>query len=209
MGQAMVDERLIALAPDRAARLAGVSRRQVDYWARRGVVTPTVDRRVGQRRRVRLYGHIDLLSLLVAAQLRNSLSLQAIRKIITHLRDRGYESPLSELVFAVDGKDVYIQHPGGEWVGHKQPDQIVMHQVLHLEPLRARIRSAVERDRGTIGHVERRRGALGSKPLIAGTRVPVDTVVRYLERGATTEDVLRSFPVLQPEDVEAVRRKAV
>jgi predicted nuclease of predicted toxin-antitoxin system len=52
------------------------------------------------------------------------------------------------------------------------PGQIVLDQVLRLEPMRAKIRAAGARERSTVGKVERRRGAMGSKPLVAGTRVP-------------------------------------
>ena len=38
---------------------------------------------------------------------------------------------------------------------------------------------AHQRDASTVGHVERRRGVLGGKPVLAGTRVPVDTVRRF------------------------------
>lgn len=58
------------------------------------------------------------------------------------------------------------------------------------------------------GRVERRRGAMGSKPVLAGTRVPVDTVRRYLEAGRTVDQVLESFPTLTAADVEAVRQGA-
>lgn len=211
MGTVMADERLIALPADRAAQLAGVSERRVRSWAERGLVTPTVERRISEHRTVRLYGHRDLLCLLVTAELiSRGASPQTVRKIVEHLRSRGYDEPLSQLVFAVDERDgqVYFQHPTGEWEGGKRPDQIVLHQVLNLKPLIARIRRAARRADHTVGQTEKRRGALGSKPVVAGTRVPVATIARYLDRGASTEDVLRAFPVLRAADVEAVRRKA-
>ena len=56
------------------------------------------------------------------------------------------------------------------------------------------------------GHVERRRGVLGSKAVFAGTRVPVAAVETYLERGLSEERILEAFPELTREDVEAARR---
>lgn len=60
-----------------------------------------------------------------------------------------------------------------------------------------------------IGKIERRRGAMGNKPLLAGTRVPVGTVQRYLAAGRSIDDVLEAFPMLTVSDVEAVQRQTV
>jgi uncharacterized protein (DUF433 family) len=204
---AAMNEALIALARDRAAEVAGLTQRQVDYWASTGLVQPTVDRRLSPQRPVRLYGYVDLMSLMVAAELRRrGVSLQNVRRIVGHLRDRGYPRPLTQIVFATIGTNVYFQLEDGTWEGGAQPTQIVMHEVLDLEPLRARLGLATRRDDDAIGHIERRRGAMGSKPLVAGTRVPVATVERYLQRGASTDEVIRAFPLLTPRDVEMVRQ---
>ncbi len=205
----MIDEeQLVALTRDKAAAIAGITERQVDYWSRTGLVRPAIDRRLTPQRPVRLYGYVDLMSLMVAAELRRrGVSLQHIRKVVEFLRARGYERPLTQVAFATLGGEVYLQHPDGTWESSLRPDQVVIHQVIDLEPLRARIRSTTTREPSRVGQTERRRGVMGSKPVIAGTRVPVDTVRRYLKRGATTEQVLGAFPVLQREDVEAVRRE--
>jgi uncharacterized protein (DUF433 family) len=44
---------------------------------------------------------------------------------------------------------------------------------------------------------------LGGKPVIKGTRIAVDFVVDLLGRGWTTEDILREYDHLAPEDVQA------
>jgi uncharacterized protein (DUF433 family) len=117
-------------------------------------------------------------------------------------------TPLTQLAFATVGREVYFMHDDGTWEGDLTPDQIVIHEVLNLEPLRGRITAGVRRDVKLAGHVERRRGAMGSKPLLAGTRVPVDTVRRYLDAGRSVDQILESFPALTASDVEAVRRGA-
>ena len=138
---------------------------------------------------MRLYYYDRLLELLVAAALRGhtGISLQHIRRIVTHLRDAGYEAPLRELVFAVSGSLVYFRHPDGSWSGDPAPDQTVLHQVLDLEPLKAQIRRAGETTQDQIGRVERRRASVGSKPVFAGTRLPVAKVKSYIDHGFTTQ----------------------
>lgn len=145
----------------------------------------------------------------VAAELESrKVSLQHIRSIIGHLRDRGYVNPLTQLVFATVGREVYFMHDDGSWEGNLSPDQVVIHEVLNLEPLRVRITAGIRRDATLAGRVERRRGVMGSKPVLAGTRIPVDTVRRYLDAGRTVEQILESFRALTAADVEAVRRGA-
>jgi uncharacterized protein (DUF433 family) len=158
---------------------------------------------------VRLYGFLDLLALMVAAELKERrITLQHIRAVVTHLRNRGYDRPLTEVRFATYGREVYFQHDDGSWEGGIAPDQLVLSEVLNLRPLRRRIAEGVRRDEADAGRVERRRGTLGSKPVLAGTRVPVETVRRYLDAGRTVEQIVGSFPVLTPADVEAVRAGA-
>ncbi|MDN5856443.1 MAG: DUF433 domain-containing protein, partial [Actinomycetia bacterium] len=196
----------LAVTRDVAARISGLTERQIDYWASTGLIVPTVDTRLSPGRRIRLYGFLDLLALLIATELKGrNVSLQTIRAIVTHLRSRGYARPLTQLTFATVGRSVYFMHEDGSWEGDVEPDQIVIHEVLNLKPLRDRIAVGTRRDSALSGQIERRRGAMGSKPVLAGTRVPVVTVKRYLDAGRSVEQILESFPALTAEDVEAVR----
>ncbi len=44
--------------------------------------------------------------------------------------------------------------------------------------------------------------------MIAGTRIPVDAVKRFLERGTPLAEILEAYPSLRAEDVEAVEHLA-
>jgi uncharacterized protein (DUF433 family) len=46
---------------------------------------------------------------------------------------------------------------------------------------------------------------MGSKLLVAGTRIPVSSVERFLERGVPVAEILEAYPSLQERDVEAIR----
>ncbi|HKN98438.1 MAG TPA: DUF433 domain-containing protein [Pseudonocardiaceae bacterium] len=206
-GGAMVDERLLAVTRDTAAKIARLSLRQVDYWAKTDLVPASIDGAVSASRRIHLYSFLDLLALSVAAELKQrGVSLQHIRQIVRHLKSRGYDRPLTQLAYATIGKQVYFQLEDGTWEGGLRPDQIVLHEVLNLRPIRDRITEGVHRDRAQVGRTERRRGALGSKPVLAGTRIPVDTVRRYLQAGRSEAEVLAAYPDLTEADLEVVRR---
>jgi uncharacterized protein (DUF433 family) len=48
-------------------------------------------------------------------------------------------------------------------------------------------------------HADRR--ILGGKPVIRGTRISVELVLRKLAEGATVEDLLDAYPHISAEDV--------
>jgi uncharacterized protein (DUF433 family) len=41
------------------------------------------------------------------------------------------------------------------------------------------------------------------KPVIRGTRIPVELIVRMLAQGIPEDDILQEYPRLQPDDIRA------
>ncbi len=41
------------------------------------------------------------------------------------------------------------------------------------------------------------------KPVVRGTRIPVELIVRMLAQGIPESEILREYPWLQPEDIRA------
>ncbi|WP_105033900.1 MerR family transcriptional regulator [Cryobacterium aureum] len=90
-----------------AARAAGISYRQLDYWARTGLVEPTVRGAAGSGSQ-RLYGFRDILVLkLVKRLLDTGISLQQIRTAVNQLRESGI-SDLAQTTLMSDGASVYL-----------------------------------------------------------------------------------------------------
>jgi uncharacterized protein (DUF433 family) len=44
---------------------------------------------------------------------------------------------------------------------------------------------------------------MAGKPVIRGTRIPVELIVRMLAQGIPEADILREYPRLKPEDIRA------
>jgi len=89
-----------------ACKAAGITYRQLDYWARTGLVEPTVRGATGSGTQ-RLYGFRDVLVLRVVKRLLDSgVSLQQIRSAVEHLRERGVDD-LSRITLMSDGASVY------------------------------------------------------------------------------------------------------
>lgn len=90
-----------------AARAAGISYRQLDYWARTGLVEPTVRGATGSGSQ-RLYGFRDILVLkLVKRLLDTGISLQQIRTAVAQLHEAGVRD-LAQTTLMSDGASVYL-----------------------------------------------------------------------------------------------------
>jgi DNA-binding transcriptional MerR regulator len=89
-----------------ACAAAGITYRQLDYWARTGLVEPTIRPASGSGTQ-RLYSFRDILLLKVIKRLLDAgVSLQQIRTAVTHLRERGAED-LADITLMSDGASVY------------------------------------------------------------------------------------------------------
>ena len=89
-----------------AARAAGITYRQLDYWARTGLVEPAVRGASGSGTH-RLYGFRDILVLKIVKRLLDTgVSLQQIRVATQVLRERGVED-LATITLISDGASVY------------------------------------------------------------------------------------------------------
>ncbi len=89
-----------------ACNAAGITYRQLDYWARTGLVEPSVRPATGSGTQ-RLYGFRDILMLKVVKRLLDTgVSLQNIRTAVEYLRSRGI-SDLTNLTLMSDGASVY------------------------------------------------------------------------------------------------------
>lgn len=64
--------------------------------------------------------------------------------------------------------------------------------------------SAMERrGRQLLGRIEVNPKIMLGKPVIKGTRIPVELILRKLSEGATEEDLLDAYPHLTREDIQA------
>ncbi|MFJ8010501.1 MerR family transcriptional regulator [Streptomyces fagopyri] len=89
-----------------ACAAAGITYRQLDYWARTGLVEPSVRPAYGSGTQ-RLYSFRDVVVLKIVKRfLDTGVSLQNIRTTVQHLRERGFRD-LERLTLMSDGATVY------------------------------------------------------------------------------------------------------
>jgi DNA-binding transcriptional MerR regulator len=89
-----------------ACAAAGITYRQLDYWARTGLVEPSIRAASGSGTQ-RLYGFRDILVLKVVKRLLDTgISLQQIRAAVAYLREHG-TADLAQVTLMSDGVSVY------------------------------------------------------------------------------------------------------
>src|SRR5437867_13317559 len=87
-------------------KAVGISYRQLDYWARTGLVTPSI-KEAGGSGTQRLYSFQDLVQLRVIKKLLDAgVSLQRIRSAIDYLRENMQRQPQG-ITIRSDGSSIY------------------------------------------------------------------------------------------------------
>ena len=103
---AEVPDELLGYRGTTACSAAGITYRQLDYWARTDLVAPSIRSAAGSGTQ-RLYSFKDILVLKVVKRLLDTgVSLHNIRVAVEHLRARGVDD-LANVTLLSDGTTVY------------------------------------------------------------------------------------------------------
>lgn len=101
-----VPDELVGYRGPAACQIAGITYRQLDYWARTKLVAPSIRTAHGSGSQ-RLYSFKDILVLKIVKRLLDTgVSLQNIRAAVEHLRVRGVRD-LARVTLFSDGTTVY------------------------------------------------------------------------------------------------------
>lgn len=109
----------------RTAEVVGISYRQLDYWARTDLVTPSLAEARGSGSR-RLYSYRDLLELKVIKTLLDSgLKLESVRKVFSYMREQLGED-ISSANLVISGSTSVLVRSGEELIDVLQQGQGVL-----------------------------------------------------------------------------------
>jgi uncharacterized protein (DUF433 family) len=195
-----------AFSEDHVERLTGVSKQQLRYWDRTGFFQPemgAVNRRVAFSR---IYSFRDIVQLRVLNVLRNqySVPLQHLRKVseeLSHLSDDKWTA--TEL-FVLNRQVIFVE-PGTEKYREVVTGQYVMGIPLRtvVQDTRAAVSQLSRRESADYGRIERKRNVSHNAAVIAGTRIPVSTIIEYHRAGYGPHQIIEEFPSLTQADIEA------
>lgn len=182
--------------------LTRLTARQLQYWDETGFLKPSISRRKG-RGTLRLYSFQDLVALRVAAELRGALPLQTLRRLVAYLRQLDYKLPLAELHFWVGQGTVYFREAGVTREA-RRPEQSLIEGTVQIREVLADLGRQIDRlDARIPGRIERRRGVMSGKPVIAGTRIPTASIWRQVKEGLDADQVRKGYPGLTRKDIAA------
>jgi DNA-binding transcriptional MerR regulator len=97
--------------------IVGITYRQLDYWARTGLLRPSIKTAQGSGSQ-RLYSFQDVVQLRVIKRLLDAgMSLKKIRQAMEILREQfRSDRPLSDVTLLSDGSTIYAAHSADEVV---------------------------------------------------------------------------------------------
>ena len=199
---------IAAFTREQAAKVANVSERRASYWARHGVLVPSVSFDLSNIPHRYVYSFADVVGLRTLGMLRDQfgLSLQQLRKVQPYLLDQS-DRPWSSLRLWVRGPELLFTDPAtGHVVSTVHQGQaaipVEIEQVAQL--VRQEAHRLSQRQGIDAGQTERHRNVQGNRLVVAGTRVPVESILSLSEDGYGPGDIVRAFPSLSLEDVQAV-----
>jgi uncharacterized protein (DUF433 family) len=197
---------IFAFSIDRASRLSGLSVSRLRRWDQIGLYSPEFADEDRSRSYSRIYSFRDIVGLRTLAQLRARVPLGELRKLGEWLQ-RHYDAPWSSLRFYLMGRKVLVADPdSGLKITIRPPGQQPL-PAFEMEEIARDTRRAIEqlqeRQPENIGRITRHRHVLSNVPVIAGTRIPTSAIWDYHEAGYDISAILREYPQLTSDDVEA------
>jgi DNA-binding transcriptional MerR regulator len=136
-------------------KIVGITYRQLDYWARTELVTPSVRDASGSGTQ-RLYSFQDLVTLRVIKSLLDTgVSLQRVRKAVEHLASM--DRSVAGVTLMSDGRGVYEAHSPEAVVDLLMQGQGVF--AIALDRVQEDVESAIVKESRKAG--TRRRAAVG------------------------------------------------
>ena len=118
-------------------RLTGMTRKQVTYWARIGLIVPTLrDPHAEHGKPVLFYSGTEVVKALIVCELRRSgFSPRQVQQVARNLQERGIQLYESEAYLLTDGYSVYYAFSDGEVVDVLKHH----HQMLLLVPIHEQV----------------------------------------------------------------------
>lgn len=193
---------IAAFDEDHASRLSGVSKSQLRYWARTSFFVPSFTDS-HHRAFSRVYSFNDIIALKVLNMLRNTfqVSLPHLRAVKEKLGSRPW-----------NGVKLFVHKKSVAWVEPKSSKHQEVASGQYIVPValdeivnatKGELARMKERDKETLGKVEKSRFVSHNAAVIAGTRIRVGAIKSFAEAGYSAAQIIREYPDLTKEDVKA------
>lgn len=201
-GQAGV---VTAFSPFHVLKLTGLSFRQLAYWDEIGFFKPEYPSGEDGEPYARIYSFKDVVGLRTISVLKNKHGVSN-----AHLKEVGRKlaayskAPWAEIQLKVWDKRVIFDDPDTGGTRGVVDGQYVLLPIIDvIQDVTKGIEDLKKRRFDQIGRIERHRHVTHNRAVVAGTRIPVRTILTFVEDGFTPEQIVEEFPGLTSEDVLA------
>jgi uncharacterized protein (DUF433 family) len=199
-----------AFNDEQVVRLAGVTRNQLRYWERTAFFVPGFADGDYRAAFGRVYSFRDVVALRVLGMLRNQykISVQHLREVKDRFARSGIES-WAGITLHVGNKRVIWIEPGSGKPQVVATGQYVVESIkldAVVADTKDRVQELMRRSPAKIGSIERVGRLNHGAATIAGTRIPVRTVKRFHQAGFSVAQIIKEYPDLTVEDVDAALR---
>lgn len=117
------------------------------------------------------------------------------------------DRPWSDLKLRVWNRRVQFDEPETPQTRDVVQGQYVLLPMIEvIQEVEAGVARLKDRDQVTIGRFERHQNVSHNRLVLAGTRIPVATILEYVDDGYSVAGIVREFPSLTEADVTAVMR---
>jgi uncharacterized protein (DUF433 family) len=198
-----------AFSADQVTKLTGLTMRQLAYWDKLGFFQPQYaadDRRSPYSR---IYSFKDVVGLRTLSVLKSTYKcslphLQEVaRKLVAYSK-----TPWADLTLYVWKRKVQFSEPEtGKTRGVLDGQYTLLPIRSVIEDVRRDAEALRRRQPAQVGKIERHRYVSHHADVIAGTRIKVATIRRFIEAGYSTADILKEYPSLTEADIKAVKRR--
>lgn len=133
----------LGFSGSQAAKVVGISYRQLDYWARTDLIRPSLSDASGSGSR-RKYSYKDLLELRVIKSLLDAgIKLEAVRAVFDYLRAH-VDTEIASAHLVISGGTVMLAHDDGELIDLVKRGQGVLTNVLSLSNVKQEVDSQID-----------------------------------------------------------------
>jgi uncharacterized protein (DUF433 family) len=197
-----------AFSADQVVRLSGLTIGQLAYWDRTGFFQPQYAADERRSPYSRIYSFKDVVGLRTLSILKGKHGVS-----LPHLRDVAKElatysrTPWADITLYVWNRRVQFDEPEtGKTLGVLDKQYVLLPIASVMEDVRREAELLKQRDPSQLGEIEKHRYVSHNAPVIAGTRIRVTTILRFVEAGYSNDQILKEYPSLTEADIEAAKR---
>ncbi|CAA7619380.1 DUF433 domain-containing protein [Magnetospirillum sp. UT-4] len=202
------DNVIRAFTAEQVVRLTGLSKRQLAEWDRIGFFAPQYAVEDRRSHFSRIYSFKDVVGLRTISLLRGgyAVPLKHLKEVAAELSKR--MATWADVRLYVWNRQVCWDDPEtGKPIGVTSGQYALLEISDIMTEMRQEAERLNRRDQSEIGKIERHRYVAHNAAVVAGTRIRVSTIMRFVEAGYTASAIVAEFPSLTEADVEGVIRQ--